>query len=120
MTKSDNGRIGSDDDPALNRDTYWRQVAQRLYEPDRDSGLATAIVFALADAEDVSPSEIKSPPLYEAVDVDGIAQAFFGLNTDGDSRHGTGSVEFRYTEYLVKVRSDGWIQIYESSEPEQA
>ncbi|TYL36189.1 hypothetical protein CV102_23930 [Natronococcus pandeyae] len=119
MTKSDNGGIGSDDESTLDYDTHWRQVEQQLYEPDRDGGLTTAIVFALADAEDVSPSEVKSPPLYESVDVAGIERTFFGLNNDKKSRQGTGAVEFRYTGYLVKVRSDGWIQVYESSEPEQ-
>ncbi|WP_256393882.1 HalOD1 output domain-containing protein [Natronoarchaeum rubrum] len=118
MTESDNGGTGSADDPALNHETNWQQVAQRLYEPDRDGDLTTAIVFALAEAEDVSPNEMKTPPLYDSVDVAGIEQTFFGLDTDEGARQGTGTVEFRYTEYLVKVRSDGWIQIYESSEPE--
>lgn len=113
MTKSDDGETGSDDDPTLDHDTHWQQVTQRLYEPDRDGGLTTAIVFALADAEDVSPSEVKSPPLYESVDVAGIEQSLFGQNNGDGHRQGTGGVEFRYTEYLVKVRSDGWIQIYE-------
>lgn len=119
MTKSSNDGTGSDDDPTLNQDIHWRQVAQRLYEPDRDGELTTAIVFALADAEDVSPSEVKSPPLYVAVDVAGIEQTFFGIDNDEQSRQGTGTVEFRYTEYLVKVRSDGWIQVYEPSGTEQ-
>ncbi|MXV63913.1 hypothetical protein GS429_17970 [Natronorubrum sp. JWXQ-INN-674] len=119
MTASDNGGTGSGDDPTLDHDTRWRQVAQRHYEPERDGGLTTPIVFALAEAEDVSPSEMKSPPLYESVDVAGIEQTFFGLNDDVKPRQGIGSVEFRYTEYLVKVRSDGWIQVYESSEPER-
>lgn len=119
MTRSDDGGTGSDDDPTLDRDTPWRPVAQQLYEPDRDGGLTTAIVFALADAEDVPPTELKSPPLYESVDVAGIEQTFFRMDDDDGSRQGTGAVEFRYAEYLVKVRSDGWVQVYEPSEPEQ-
>jgi hypothetical protein len=118
MTRSDSGGTHSEDDPALDRDTHWRQVAQRLYDPDQDGGLTTVIVYALADAEDVPPTEMKSPPLYETVDVSGIEQAFFGMHTD-ETRRGTGVVGFRYTEYLVKVRSDGWIQVYEPSEPER-
>ncbi|NUC72938.1 hypothetical protein HTZ84_11550 [Haloterrigena sp. SYSU A558-1] len=118
MTKSNNGRPGSEDDPVLSGDTRWRQITQRLYEPDRDGDLTTAIVFVIAEAEDVSPSEVKSPPLYEAVDVAGIEDAFFGFNGGAVSRQGTGTTEFRYTEYLVKVRSDGWIQVYEPTETE--
>lgn len=104
------------DDSALDRDTHWREAAQRLYEPDRDGGLATAIVFAIADADGVAPSEVRSPPLYEVVDVAGIEQAFFGSNADVGSRNGTGSVDFRYGGYLVNVRSDGWIQVCEPTE----
>lgn len=118
MTKSENSGTG-DDDPRLDDNTHWQQAAQRLYEPDRDGGLTTAVVFALADAGDVSPNEVKSPPLYEVVDVAGIEQAFFGADNGEQSRQGTGTVEFRYNAYLVKVRSDGWIQVYEPSEPEQ-
>jgi len=119
MTKSEHGGTGSDDEPGFDYDTDWQQAAQRFYEPDRDSGLTTAIVFAIADAESVSPREVKSPPLYESVDVAGIEQAFFGVDNDDQSRQGAGTVEFRHTEYLVKVRSDGRVQVYEPSEPEQ-
>ena len=65
------------------------------------------------------PKEVKSPPLYETVDVSGIENAFFGSDSGENTRRGAGTVEFRYTEYLVKVRSDGWIQVYEPSKPEQ-
>lgn len=119
MTTNEIRDTESGDEPALNQETEWEQAVQRMYEPDRDGGLSTAIVFAIADAADVSPSEVKSPPLYEVVDVSGIEQAFFGMNNDGDSRQGTGTVEFRYTEYLIKVRSDGWVQVYEERDPER-
>lgn len=119
MTKSNNGGTNSGDNPSLDQDTHRQQVAQRLYEPDRDGGLTTAIVFAIADAKDVSPSELKSPPLYETVDAAGIENAFFGSNTDESARNGAGSVEFRYTKYLIIVRSDGWIQVYEPTGLEQ-
>ncbi|QRV15067.1 hypothetical protein JMJ58_19500 [Haloterrigena salifodinae] len=118
MTKNNNGGTDREDDPSLNGDTHWQQVTQRLYDPDRDGGLTTAIVFAIADAKDVSPSEVKSLPLYETVDVTGIENAFFASNNGDVSRQGTGTVNFRYTENLIKVRSDGWIQVYESTGPE--
>lgn len=74
---------------------------------------------ALADAEDIPLSEMKYPPLYEVVDVLGVEHVFFRTNTDENARQGTGTVEFLYAEYLVKVRSNGWIQVYEPSEIEQ-
>lgn len=117
--KSNNGGTDSGDDSTLSQDTHWRQVAQRLYEPDRDGGLTTAIVFAIAEAADVSPGEVKSPPLYEAIDVAGVEDAFFGSRGDV-ARQGTGTVEFRYAEFLVKVRSDSWIQVYEPTETERS
>lgn len=118
MTEKNNGGIESDDDPALDQDTHWIQAAQRHFEPDRDGELTTEIVFAIADAEGVSPDEVKSPPLYETIDVAAIEDAFFGPDTRIGSRQGSGVIDFRYLQYLVKVRSDGWVQVYESNETE--
>jgi len=116
--KSDDG-IMDEDDPIGSAETHWSQVVQRHYEPDGHGDLTTAIVYAIAAAEGVSPSEIKSPPLYECLDVPAIENAFFGSGVSEGSRQGTGTVEFHYTDYLVQIRSDGWIQVYEPSEPEQ-
>jgi hypothetical protein len=116
---NDNGGIDRDDELQPDRGAHWRQVAQRHYDPDRDGELTTAIVFAVADAAGVSPKEIKSPPLYEIVDVAAIEDALFGPETPTDSRPGTGSVEFRYTDYLVTIGSDGWIQVYEAIETDR-
>lgn len=114
MTASDDGSARVGDDSSFNGDPHRRAVAQRHYEYDRDTELTTAIVFAIAEAKGVSPSEIRSPPLYETVDVTAIEDAFFRPGRDVGARQGTGIVEFRYTDYLVKVRSDGWIQVYET------
>jgi hypothetical protein len=105
------------DNPASGADTHQSQVAQRLYEPDEDGELTTAIIYAIAAAEGVSPGNMKLPPLYESVDVPAIEDAFFGVNISEASQQGVGTVEFRYTDYLVKVQSDGWIQVYEPTEP---
>jgi hypothetical protein len=112
MTVGGDADTGVSNDTPFGRQRRWRHVAQRRYEPDRDGGLTTAIVFAIADAEGVSPDDLHSPPLYEVVDVAGIERALFGSNSDG-------SIEFRYTEYLVKIGSDQWVQVYEPTEPEQ-
>lgn len=116
MTGMSSGGTDDDDDPAIDREAGWRQVTQRHYDRDRDGELTTAIVFAIADAENVPIDEVKSPPLYEVVDIPAIEAALFRSETRADPRKGTGSVEFRYTDYLVKVRSDGWIQLYEADE----
>jgi|AntDeeMetageno51_2_1112566.scaffolds.fasta_scaffold11413_2 hypothetical protein len=118
MSKRTDDGIVDADDQASGADTHWPQVAQRHYEPDEQGGLTTTIVSAIAEAEGVSPSEVKSPPLYDSVDVPAIEEAFFGPGASGGSRQGVGTVEFRYTDYLVKVRSDGWTQVYEPTEPD--
>jgi hypothetical protein len=116
MTGRGRSGISDTDDPSLGDDARWRQVAQLLHEPDGGVGLTTDIVYAVADAEGVPPREIRSPPLYEAVDVVGIETALFRRGRGDESRKGTGPVEFYYDEYLIKVRSDGWIQVFESVE----
>ena len=58
--------------------------------------------------------------MYETIDVAEVEQVLFSSNTDASAQNRTGSVEFRYTEYLVKTRSNGWIQFYEPTESEQA
>ncbi|MFC7154054.1 HalOD1 output domain-containing protein [Halomarina halobia] len=89
-------------------------VHQRPYDPDGDAELTVEIVYAVAAAEGVPPVEVHSPSLYECVDVVAIEDAFFGPDVAGASRAGLGNVEFRYRDYLVRIRSDGWIQVYES------
>jgi hypothetical protein len=120
MSEKTNGGIMTDDDPTSGADTHWSQVAQRHYEPNGRGELTTAIVYTIAEAEGVSPSELKSPPLYECVDAAALEDTFFGPDVTGRSRQGVGSVEFQYTEYLVKVRSDGWIQVYEPTETDRS
>ena len=104
-----------DNSPTSGTESHWSQVTQRHYEPDRDGELTTAVIYAVAEAEGVPPSEVKSPPLYGSVDVPAIEDAFFGPDAAGTSRQGVGRIEFQYTGYLVKVRSDGWIVVYEPS-----
>ena len=116
MTKETDGGTMSDDDLATDAETHWSQVAQRNYEPDGDRELTTVIVYAIAEAKGCAPNEVRSPPLYESVDVPAIEAAFFGPTGADDLRQGVGTVEFQYTGYRVKVRSDGWVQVYEPTE----
>ena len=112
MTKGADGGVDSGD-PTPGDDTRWRQVAQRLYEPDGDEELPTAVVFAVADAAGVSPTEMTSPPLYEVVDATAVEDGLFG---SGREKPDAGTVEFRYAGYRVEIRSDGWILIFEPVE----
>ena len=114
--RSDEGAMDIDDSTGTNA---WTQVAQRYYEPDGTGELTTAIIYAIATAEGVAPIEVKSPPLYDSVDVPAIENAFFGQETNGEARQGVGTVEFPYDDYLVKVTSEGWIHIYEPSDAER-
>lgn len=114
MTRDADGGTDSGE-PSPEQDAHWHQIAQRLYDPGRDEELTTAIVFALADAAGVEPTELTSPPLYEVVDAAAIEETFFG---SGRAKPGSGTVEFRYEEYRVEVRSDGWIHVFEQTEPE--
>jgi hypothetical protein len=116
MSERSDGSTESADDPVSSAETNWSQVGQRHYDPDGRGELTAAIVYAIAEADGVSPSEVKSPPLYETVDVPAIEAAFFGPDVAGESRQGVGTIEFQYVGYLVKVRSDGWIQVYEPTD----
>ena len=105
-------------DPTSGADIHQSQVAQRHYEPNGQGELTTAVIYAIAEAEGVSPDAVKSPPLYEFIDVPAIEDAFFGPDISEESRRGVGTIEFRYTDYLVTVRSDGWIRVFEPTEPD--
>ncbi|MFC7132080.1 MULTISPECIES: HalOD1 output domain-containing protein [Salinibaculum] len=98
----------------------WRQVAQQHYQPTQDEELTTTIIYALADAENVSPTALKSPPLYRTFDVESLPPTFFDESGASGSREGPSSVTFRYREYVVAVRSDGWIQVYAPRDSGQA
>jgi hypothetical protein len=115
MNRKDSGAT-SDEGPTATADASRRQLAQRHYEPDDQGELTTAIVFAIAEAQGVAPTEVQSPPLYDFIDVPAIENAFFGPDVAGVSRRGVGTVEFRYTDYLVKVQSDGWVRVFEPGE----
>ena len=108
----------TDDGTELAQDetTEMAFVTQAHYERESHRDLTTEIIFAIADAEDVAPTEIKEPPLYECVDVASIEDGFFGPQVAGHARDSEGSVSFRYNQYHVEVASDGWITVSEPAE----
>ena len=111
MSKEDQSNVAAAE-PRSETDTELTQVAQRHYDPSEWGGLTEAIVYAIAEARDVDPSEVKNPPLFTVIDAEALEETFFGPEVAGVPRQGNGIVEFWYTDYLVKVRSDGWILVF--------
>ncbi|MFC3478984.1 HalOD1 output domain-containing protein [Halobacterium litoreum] len=117
MTEHEQSNGGaSDDNVQESAITPQMQVAQRHYNPVEDSDLTTTLVYALAEARDIDPTELKHPPLYEVVDVAGIEQALFKSHSHEQAEKAMGSVEFTYEEFRVTVSSDGWVQVYATSQ----
>ena len=127
MTKSDNRRTAderrttehdrtTDDRRPADAESDWTRVVQRYYDPTADGELTTAILYAVAEARGVSSYEIDAPPLYEWIDAAALEETFFGSDVPDDVRRGAGTVEFRYVEFLVRVGSDGRVEVFESSD----
>lgn len=96
-------------------DGGWSFVAQAQYDPEEPRDLTTVIIDAIAEAENAPIVEVKTPPLYEVVDVPGIESALF--DRPAGKGEGTAStVEFRYNQYKVSVESDGWVTVADRSE----
>lgn len=54
------------------------QAVQRHYDPDEMGELTVAIVFAIAEAAGVSPTEMESPPLYTVIDASALENTSSG------------------------------------------
>lgn len=102
--------------PAISPDVDWMPVTQCYFDPESDVELSNALVKAIADTKDVAPSEVSEPPLYEVVDAAALERALFESGGSGIFQRDGGTFEFRYSDLLVKVRNDGWIQVYETRE----
>ena len=114
MTSSnDHTEDGTKLAPDGNDDPDMTFVTQAHYERESHRDLTTEIIFAIADAADVAPVDLKDPPLYECVDIAAIEDGFFGPTVAGQTRDSEGSVSFRYNQYHVEVASDGWITVSE-------
>ena len=115
MSKESNRDLATDDPTSEPADGEWVQIAQRHYDPADRLELTTVIVYTITEGMGADPTALTTP-LYEAVDVAGIHETFFGPTDGTEPRQGVGTVEFRYDEFLVRVASDGWVQVYESVE----
>lgn len=88
----------------------WVQIHQAHYDRESDGELASALVFAIADAKGVDPLDrVEMPPLYESIDAQALEESFFGPTGVSTQRKEAGSVTFMYDSLKVALRSDGWI-----------
>ena len=69
--------------------------------------VSDAVVYAVAEAEEVSPLELT--PLTHAIDPDALNNFVVSLNERHDSP--TGHVEFQYRQHVVTVTADGSITV---------
>lgn len=76
-------------------------------DPQRTQSPSEAVVEAVAEAEDVPPSEV-APPLYEAVDPESLDDLF--ASTALADRPG-GRVAFPYGGYEVTVHCNGQVSV---------
>jgi len=65
------------------------------------------IVELIADLEGVQPTEL-TPPLYSVIDPDALDSLFHSSADDSGSE---GHICFRYRGYLIRVQSNGDIEI---------
>lgn len=70
---------------------------------DDNSSLTMALINAIADQEDVDPTEL-NPPLFDVLDPEALDSLF---------RTTEGGVTFTYLEYAVAVQSDGTVELRE-------
>ena len=95
-------------------DGGWSSVVQAHYDPTERRELTTVIVGAIAEAEGVSITDVRSPPLYEVVDTAALEAALFGRSKLTDN--GTGSsIAFQYNDYKIRVEADGWVTVLSQS-----
>lgn len=90
----------------------WEVVAQAHYDPSEADGLTETIVYAIAEAESVSPTDVTGRPLYDVVDTAALEAAFFSGGTDSSTDEPRSLTEFMFRGFRVLVRSDGWVLVY--------
>lgn len=87
--------------------------SRRHYDPAAERSLTAVVVFAVADALDVDAVDVRSPVLYDVVDLTAVESTLFGASGEGDGRASHAAVSFRFADTHVVVRDDGWVQVYE-------
>lgn len=102
-------------DAVVPEGTEWELATQIPFHEGEQHELTSTIIVAVAETEGVSPLDIKDPQLYEVVDIPAMEAVLLGSDTIGESENGLKKVEFMYRDHRIVVRSDAWIQVFESS-----
>jgi hypothetical protein len=100
--------------------SQWAEVARSRYDPDGREELTTVIVRVVAEARGVPPEALRSPVLYDCVDVPALETTLFGSPGAGELRTDAGgawTVAFRYGDLLVRVAGDGRVSVHEPVPP---
>ncbi len=101
------------DPVSLSPGAGWTTVGRGQYDPTDEDGLTVALAFVLADVAGVDATELDEPLLYDCVDVPAVETAIFGC---APPEQGLEAVSFRYDGYLVTVRRDGAIRVFEPTD----
>lgn len=101
-------------DTRVPADTDWELKVQLSFENEGNQELASTIIEGVAEAEGVSPKEIKEPTLYEVLDVPALEEALFGPSNIQKQSSDLRQVEFMYRNHQIVIRSDGWVQVHQS------
>jgi hypothetical protein len=96
---------------AESADDNWHLVAQAHYDHDNPHDLTTTIILALAEADGVPSTAIKSPRLHDVLDAPALEETLFGARTDDQEVDKEESFTFRYREYRVCIQADGWVLV---------
>lgn len=75
-----------------------------------DSSASTAVVSAIADAEGISPLDVR-PPLASVIDSDALDRLVASMT--GWTDEPSGVVEFMYNGYVVSVTGNGVVSVNE-------
>lgn len=75
-----------------------------------DSSASTAVVSAIADAEGISPLDVR-PPLASVIDADALDRLVASMT--GWTDEPSGVVEFMYHGYVVSVTGNGVVSVNE-------
>lgn len=87
-------------------------VAVRRFDNVDGIELTTEIVYAIAEARGVDPTDVSSPTLYERVDPVALQNLFFADSPNGADSNRKLTLEFPYEEFLIRVDSDGTITVF--------
>ncbi|MBX0324369.1 hypothetical protein EGH21_15165 [Halomicroarcula sp. F13] len=119
MTEQRDQERRYDDHLPVDVDSQLKPVSRNRFGPTSQEELSGAIISAIKSAGGTGHRTANLPPLYEVIDIDALKEMFSWPQPDEDVVHHSMTVTFRYERFLVVVRDDGLIQVYESNETDR-